>query len=138
MSAKVDSSSALRRTSRRMGRRMLLPTGIVVVALALLWMMQSMPSVCPAIYPAPPSCMANARLAPAVSGGAILVAVLAVTLILDASLARFTARAMTRGRRDNVRLIMVGLLAVTAVVALATTLFASGFALPFALPLPFG
>jgi hypothetical protein len=43
MSAKVDSSSALRRTSRRMGRRMLLPTGIVVVTLALLWMMQSMP-----------------------------------------------------------------------------------------------
>jgi hypothetical protein len=82
--------------------------------------------------------MANARLAPAVFGGAILVALLAVTFILDASLARFAARAVTRGRRDGVRLIMVGLLAVTAVVALATTLFASGFALPFALPFALG
>lgn len=127
MNVDVDSRSVGRDT----GRRMLLPTSIGAVTLALLWMMQSMPSVCPAIYPAPPSCMADARLAPALWGAAILVALLAVTLILDASLARFVPQAVTRGRRDSVRMIMVGLLATTALVALTTTLFSSGFALPF-------
>lgn len=106
-----------------LARRMLLPAVIVVVTLVVLWMMQSLPTICPAIYPAPASCVADARLVPATWGAVAVIALFGATVAIETRLGTV--------RRDRVGRVMVVILAVAAVVALSVTLFASGFVLPF-------
>ncbi|WP_146071034.1 hypothetical protein [Cryobacterium sp. Y57] len=96
------------------------PAVIAVVSILLIWIAQSLPTICPAIYPAPPSCAPDARSGPALLGSAFLVA-LFVTLLV-------TGAVLQPKRRDKALRILVIVLVVAAVGAPLWTLTGSGFA----------
>ncbi|WP_146072752.1 hypothetical protein [Cryobacterium sp. Y62] len=94
---------------------------IAAVSILLIWVAQSLPSICPAIYPAPPSCAPDARSGPALLGSASLVALF---------VALWVAGAVLRPkRRDKALRILMIVLVVAAVVAPLWTLTSSGFTL---------
>lgn len=72
-------------TKVRPGWKRLIPMGAVAVgALALLWWVQTipLPTVCPAIYPAPLYCTEDSRFQSAVMGTAIMLALLAAMFVV--------------------------------------------------------
>ncbi|TFB78105.1 hypothetical protein E3O21_06605 [Cryobacterium flavum] len=94
---------------------------IAAVSILLIWVAQSLPIICPAIYPAPPSCAPDARLGPALLGSAVLVA-LFVALVVTGAVLR------PRHRDKTLRVLLI-VLVVAAVGAPLWTLTGSGFAL---------
>jgi small-conductance mechanosensitive channel len=92
---------------------------ITVVTLVLLWVLESLPSICPAIYPAPPSCAADARLGPAIWGSMAVVALFIATIVVG--------MLITPAKRSRTQSIMVFALVVVAVIAMLVTLGSSGF-----------
>jgi hypothetical protein len=94
---------------------------LAVVSIALTWAANGLPVICPAIYPAPASCAADARLVPAIVGSASVLALFALLLI-----AGRVSHADDRSRFLRNCLIMVG---IAAVVSPIWTLVSSGFTL---------
>lgn len=94
---------------------------VTAISIVLLWAIEGMPSICPAVYPAPPSCAADARTGPAVWGTAIIATVFVVALF-----ATFMVRPT---RRKAVLSWMCVVLAAAALGAIGVTLFSSGFAI---------
>ena len=94
---------------------------ITVVSIWLTWAAQGLPTICPAMLPAPPSCAADARFVPAVLGSAVLVVLFAALLV--------TGVVIRTGHRDrNLRIFLI-LVVIAAVVVPLWTLSASGFTL---------
>ncbi|KPG81417.1 hypothetical protein [Frigoribacterium sp. RIT-PI-h] len=100
-----------------MGTFVLRLAAIAACGLAATWLATGAEQICPAIYPAPESCRAGARIAPATTWTVILTALSALTIVLDA----------LRNERA-VRVVAVTLLGLSCTVAPLWTLFASGFA----------
>ncbi|TFC35320.1 hypothetical protein [Cryobacterium sp. TMT2-42-4] len=102
--------------------RWTLPAAVIaVVSILLIWVAQSLPTICPAIYPAPASCAPDARSGPALLGSALLVALFVALLVTGAVL-------QPRRREKALRVLLI-VLVVAAVVAPLWTLTRSGFAL---------
>ena len=93
---------------------------IAVVSTLLIWVAQSLPTICPAIYPAPPSCAPDARSGPALLGSAFLVTLFVALLV--------TGAVLQPRRRDKALRVLLIVLVVAAVVAPLWTLTGSGFA----------
>lgn len=93
-----------------------------VVAIGLLWFAKAQPTVCPAIYPAPSSCSAEAREAPA------LVGTVAVTVLFVAC-AIVMLTVPVRPRRMVFNLLFTAMV-LCAIVGFIVTLFAAGFGIP--------
>ena len=108
-------------TARALWRWTVPAAVIAAVSILLIWVAQSLPIICPAIYPAPPSCASGARLGPALLGSAFLVALFVVLLV--------TGAVLRPRRRDKALRILLIVLVVAAVVAPLWTLNGSGFAL---------
>jgi hypothetical protein len=94
---------------------------ITAVSIWLIWSARGLPTICPAIFPAPPSCGAVARLDPAVLGSSVLL-VLFTTLLVTGAIIR------PRHRDRTLRTLLI-VIVIAAVVAPLWTLGASGFAL---------
>jgi lysylphosphatidylglycerol synthetase-like protein (DUF2156 family) len=97
--------------------------GASVVAasgLVLTWLLDSLPAICPAVYPAPDSCSADARLLPAIVTSAAIVVVFVAILLL--------ARGPGSSRRSGLSTAAMVALVLVTVVGLSWTLTASGFA----------
>jgi hypothetical protein len=92
---------------------------VTAVSLVLIWAVHGLPTVCPAIYPAPPSCTADLRLAPAVIGS-ITLALLFAALVV-------TGAAVASDRRHRVMQTLLIVIVVAAVVAPVWTLLSSSF-----------
>ena len=108
-------------TARALWRWTVPAAVIAAVSILLIWVAQSLPIICPAIYPAPPSCAPGARLGPALLGSAVLVALFVALLV--------TGAVLRPRRRDKALRILLIVLVVAAVVAPLWTLNGSGFAL---------
>ena len=110
------------RTTARLLWRWTVPAAAITAAsILLIWAAQALPTVCPAIYPAPPSCAPDARVGPALLGSAVLVALFAALLV--------TGAVIQPGRRDRALRTLLIVVVVVAIVAPLWTLGASGFAL---------
>lgn len=97
---------------------------IAVLSICLTWAAQGLPTLCPAIRPAPPSCAADARFVSAVFGSIFLTVLFAALLV--------TGVIFRTGHRDMIlRILRIFLIVivVAAVVVPLWTLTASGFAL---------
>ena len=94
---------------------------IAAVSILLIWVAQSLPTICPAIYPAPPSCAPDARSGPALLSSAFLVALFVALLV--------TGVVIQPRRRDKALRVLLIVLVVAATVAPIWTLTSSGFAL---------
>lgn len=94
---------------------------LAAVSIALTWAAHAMPTICPAIYPAPASCAADARLIPAIVGSASVLALFALLLI-----AGRVSRPTDRSRFLRNCLIMLG---IAAFISPIWTLSSSGFVL---------
>ena len=92
---------------------------ITAVVICLLVLMTAMPTICPAIYPAPASCAADARVAPAIWGSSAMLTLLLATVGVGLGI--------RPARRDAVFGIGVVLLIVGGVISLVMSLGASGF-----------
>lgn len=90
-------------------------------SILLTWAVQTLPSICPAVFPAPPSCAIDARLVPAVVGIVFLLLLLA-SMVIAGILVR-------PGRRDVALRAFLVAVVIAAVVAPLWTLGASGFGL---------
>lgn len=93
---------------------------ISTVSVLLMWYAQQLPTVCPAVYPAPASCSAEARLYPAIWGTVIVVSLCIATFIA-------VARSGATQRGAIVSKWLLGVLGTAAVIAPLCTLGASGF-----------
>jgi hypothetical protein len=93
------------------------------IAIILLWVVAALPIICPAIYPAPASCAADARLMPALWGSVAVVSVFLATVIVGVR--------VEPTNRAPAMSVMVIVLAVLSIIALLVTLSASGFAIGF-------
>jgi hypothetical protein len=102
---------------RPLARRLLSAAVVAASGLILTWLLNSLTVICPAVYPAPDTCAADARLLPAIVTSVAIVVVFAVV-------ATITLRARRHGPS---RAAMVALVLVT-VSGLAWTLSSSGFA----------
>jgi hypothetical protein len=99
-----------------------LPAALVAAASILLtWAAQGLPPICPAVFPAPPSCAVDARLGPAVSSIVFLVLLLASMVI--------TGAIISPARRERALRIFLLAVVIAAVVAPLWTFGASGFQL---------
>jgi hypothetical protein len=94
-------------------------SALVVISISLTWAVQELPSICPAVYPAPASCAADARLLPAIVGSAVLVGLFILLLA--------TGRLPRVAGRDGLLWTVLLLIGLAAVVAPMWTLNASGF-----------
>lgn len=98
--------------------------GTAVVAgasLGLTWTARQLPTVCPAIYPAPASCAPDARLEPAIWGTIVIVTLFAAFLAASAT--------VSPERKIIVLRWIMAVLGIAAVVVPLWTLGSSGFAL---------
>lgn len=99
-----------------------LPAVVVTAGSILLtWAIQGLPSICPAVFPAPASCDVDARLGPAVSSIVFLVLLLASMLI--------TGAMTSPARRERALRIFLLAVVIAAIVAPLWTLGTSGFQL---------
>ncbi|MFC9560860.1 hypothetical protein [Agromyces sp. NPDC056965] len=97
------------------------PVATAAAVIVVLCLVALMPEVCPAISPAPPSCMPDAREAAAIAGGTIVVIVAAVGVALT-----YLVPVRSRHRTITAAMIAVALAGVTAIIM---AVFASGFIL---------
>jgi len=100
-----------------MGTIVLRLLAIAAFGLAATWLATGAAQICPAIYPAPESCGAGARIAPATVGTFVILAFLALTIVLVG---------LKNERAMNV--VAVTLFGLSCSVVPLWTLFASGFA----------
>lgn len=98
-------------------------TAITAITILLIWAVASMPTICPAIYPAPPSCAPDARTGPAAWGTGTVGVLYVAALVAGLSVAP--------ARREMIFRLACVVLAVVGVGAIGMTLFASGFAVGF-------
>ena len=112
---------------RPLWRWTVLGAAITAISIGLTWAAQGLPSVCPAVLPVPPSCYPGARFFPAVLGSVVLVVLFAALLI-----AGVIIRA---GYRDRTLRILLIVIVIASVVVPLWTLTASGFVIPFTVPL---
>ena len=117
MTTKADAQA----TTRALWRSTVPAAVIGAVSILLIWVAQSLPIICPAIYPAPPSCAPDARLGPALLGTAFLVAMFVALTV--------TGAVLQPKRRDKALRVLLIVFVVAAVVAPLWTLTGSGFAL---------
>ena len=102
--------------------RSTVPAAVIgAVSILLIWLAQSLPTICPAIYPSPPSCAPDARLGSALLGTAFLVAMFVALTV--------TGAVLQPKRRDKALRVLLIVFVVAAVVAPLWTLTGSGFAL---------
>lgn len=102
--------------------RWIVPAAVIAASsIILVWIVEALPIICPAIYPAPPSCAPGARLGAAIVGSTSLV-VLFVALMGVGATTRI-------GRRDKALRTLLIVLLLVAVAAPLWTLSGSGFAL---------
>lgn len=94
-------------------------TTITAVVVCLLVLMTALPTICPASYPAPASCAADARVAPAIWGSSVMLTLLVATVGIGLGI--------RPAHRDAAFGIGVVLLIVGGVVSLVLSLGASGF-----------
>lgn len=94
---------------------------IAAFSIVLVWVVEALPIICPAIYPAPPSCAPGERLGPALVSSASLVALF---MALSA-----TGAVIRIGRRDKALRTRLIVLVLVAVVVPLWTLSVAGFRL---------
>lgn len=85
------------------------------------WTAQQLPTICPAIYPAPASCAPDARVNPAIWGTVVIVGLFAALLATSATI-------LPERKIVVLRYLMAGL-GIAAVVVPLWTLVSSGFSL---------
>jgi hypothetical protein len=91
------------------------------VSLWLTWTAKQLPTICPAIYPAPASCAPDARFSPAIWGTVVIVGLCAALLAANATI---------RPERKIVVLrCLMAMLGIAAVFVPLWTLVSSGFSL---------
>jgi len=117
MTAKADDQAKTRALWRST-----VPAAVIgAVSILLIWLAQSLPTICPAIYPSSPSCVPDARLGSALLGTALLVAMFVALTVTGAVL-------QPKRRAKALRVLLI-VFVVAAVVAPLWTLTRSGFAL---------
>lgn len=106
------------------GRRLLRVSIVAAVGVVVILLIRGMPTLCPAIDPAPPSCAPDARHAPALVALVVLLAVWAIAAAL-ALLVPDPPAVLDAGA--------MGAVVVAAVLGAGFTLIASGFGIPLLL-----
>lgn len=116
--AEVRRRAAVRRTRRR---RVVGFTVTAAIGIGVFWLIRALPTICPAVDPAPASCAADVRVAPAM---------LATLVVLAVWTAGTVATLVPNPPRILIALLRFVLVAVILVGA-GATLVASGFAVGF-------
>ena len=116
---RMSNTQDVPKASRPVWRWALPAASLVVISTSFTWAVEGLPSICPAVYPAPASCAADARLMPAVVGSSVLVGLFVLLLA--------TGRLTRVAGRDGLLWSLLLLIGLTAVVAPMWTLNASGF-----------
>jgi hypothetical protein len=92
---------------------------IAAIGITMIWVIRFMPTICPAVYPAPPSCSPDARAWPAVWS------TVAVSIFFAAAIGSGLVWPMSRERVMGTVVLVLG---AATLAGMTVTLLASGFA----------